>query len=107
MSSFESMSGTLSEPNWALQSTPMHERNYPCSNIVWSYFGKEHNLSVVGEAPFQRQLYLCMLVQYQNQNQYQYQCRAVPCSAVQYSTVQYSAVQYSTVLDTVQYSTVQ
>jgi hypothetical protein len=61
MSSFESMSGTLSDEHWALQSAPMHERNYPCSNIVWSYFGEQHNLSLVGETAFQRQLYLCLL----------------------------------------------
>jgi hypothetical protein len=43
MSSFESMSGTLSPENWALQSPPMHERNYPW----WA-----HALSIEVNAPF-------------------------------------------------------
>lgn len=63
LSSFESMSGTLDEADWSMHSAPMHERNYPCDPIVWSYFGREVDLDATGAAAFQKQLYFCMLGQ--------------------------------------------
>lgn len=80
MSSFESMSSTLSSNHWSLHggtkpdvclpgferkcsgNNPMAERNYPCDNIIDVYFGKQ-NLDEVGEYAFKKQLYLCMLGQ--------------------------------------------
>lgn len=62
MSSFESMSGTLTPNNYGLHTPPFHQRNYPCDNIIESYFGTQ-NFTVVGEEPFKRVLYLCMLAQ--------------------------------------------
>eukprot|EP00051_Salpingoeca_urceolata_P023405 m.396250 g.396250 ORF g.396250 m.396250 type:complete len:1245 (+) comp20102_c1_seq16:524-4258(+) len=61
MSSFESMSATLSPEHWSLHASPMHERNYPADPIVWSYFGKGIRLNATGAAPFKRQLYFSML----------------------------------------------
>lgn len=63
MSSFESMSATLPPEHWGLETKSMHERNYPCHSHIRSYFGPNISLSGVGTAPFQRQLYLCMLAQ--------------------------------------------
>ena len=60
-SSFESMTGTLSPPHWGMHTTPFKERNYPCDPIVLSYFGQHMNLSEVGQFPFKKQMYLCML----------------------------------------------
>ena len=82
-SSFESMTGTLSEQHWSLhggappanctdvwwlaQCTPtnvMAQRNYPCDSIVVSYWGgRQSDLDAVGTEAFQRQLYQCMLGQ--------------------------------------------
>ena len=64
LSSFESMSATLSTSNWGLHSAPFHERNYPCDPIILSYFNSSRtpiNLDKVSEASFKKQLYLCML----------------------------------------------
>lgn len=62
MSSFESMSATLSEANWGLHSPPMYERNYACDRWVFEYF-RLIDLNVTGPASFQRQLYFCMFGQ--------------------------------------------
>ena len=62
MSSFESMSATLSKDYWGLHSKPMHERNYPCERWIYSYF-RTIDLNQTGAAAFQRQLYFCMLGQ--------------------------------------------
>ena len=40
MSSFESMSATLSKENWGLHSAPFHERNYPGDPLI--LFQSEH-----------------------------------------------------------------
>ena len=63
MSSFESMSATLPPEQWGVEAESMHERNYPCHTHIRSYFGPNISLSGVGTAPFQKQLYLCMLAQ--------------------------------------------
>jgi len=62
MSSFESMSVTLSPDHWSLHSAPMYQRNYPCDNIIDVYWGTQ-DLSPVGEAAFKKQLYQCLLGQ--------------------------------------------
>lgn len=62
LSSFESMSATLSKDNWGMHASPFHERNYPCDPIVLSYFGKI-NLDLYGEKSFKKQLYLCIIGQ--------------------------------------------
>ena len=62
LSSFESMSATLSADNWGMHASPFHERDYPCDPIVLSYFGKI-NLDLYGEQSFKKQLYLCILGQ--------------------------------------------
>jgi hypothetical protein len=62
MSSFESMSATLSPGNWALHSAPMHERNYPCERWIYGYF-RTLELNETGARAFQRQLYFCMFGQ--------------------------------------------
>eukprot|EP00698_Gefionella_okellyi_P004282 TRINITY_DN13971_c0_g1_i1.p1 TRINITY_DN13971_c0_g1~~TRINITY_DN13971_c0_g1_i1.p1 ORF type:complete len:1022 (-),score=216.49 TRINITY_DN13971_c0_g1_i1:104-3169(-) len=59
-SSFESFQPTLSAGNWSLHSVAMSQRNYPCDNIIDVYFGKQA-LDQVGQAAFQRQLYMCMM----------------------------------------------
>ena len=68
MSSFESMSATLPEDEWGLEAVSMRDRNYPCHSHINSYFidsstGARMDLSGVGEKPFKKQLYLCMLAQ--------------------------------------------
>eukprot|EP01051_Picozoa_sp_SAG22_P011376 SAG22_NODE_1086_length_5629_cov_2.137251_4_plen_540_part_00 len=62
MSSFESMSATLSEANWGLHSAPMFERNYSWDRWVFEYF-RLIDLNVTGAGSFQRQLYFCMFGQ--------------------------------------------
>ena len=62
MSSFESMSATLSESNWGLHSEPMHERNYACDRWIYSYF-RLIDLNETGKVPMQRQLYFCLFGQ--------------------------------------------
>ena len=43
LSSFESMSPTLSEENWGMHAAPFYERNYPCDPIVLSYFNSSRS----------------------------------------------------------------
>ena len=51
MSSFESMSATLAEDQWGLESESMRERNYPCHSHILSYFSGDNrmDLSSIGE----------------------------------------------------------
>jgi hypothetical protein len=83
MSSFESISGTMSSESWGLHggSSPdtcenvignknkcqgnntMAERNYPCDAHIVAYFGNHASLDGVGESAFQMQLYHCMMAQ--------------------------------------------
>eukprot|EP00055_Hartaetosiga_balthica_P010760 m.47003 g.47003 ORF g.47003 m.47003 type:complete len:1028 (-) comp7303_c0_seq1:128-3211(-) len=80
MSSFESMSPTLSPDHWSVHggSPPdtctggfakeckgdnvMAQRNYPCDSIIFVYFG-QYDLDPVGENAFKKQLYHCMIGQ--------------------------------------------
>eukprot|EP00051_Salpingoeca_urceolata_P032135 m.14426 g.14426 ORF g.14426 m.14426 type:complete len:1101 (+) comp4797_c0_seq1:117-3419(+) len=63
-SSFESMSATLSPENWGIQRPVWAGRNYPCDNFIHVFFGEDHsNVSAVGEAALQRQLWQCMVAQ--------------------------------------------
>jgi hypothetical protein len=82
MSSFESMSETLSSEHWSLHggSEPdecvrvsfflkctggnvMSQRNYAVDTIINAYFGNAGNLDQVGEDAFARQLYFSMIGQ--------------------------------------------
>lgn len=83
MSSFESMSPTLSPQHWGLHAgmapdtctnvgggrsqcvgdNVMAQRNYPCDSIIDVYFGQQDDFDDVGEAVFKKQLYQCMLGQ--------------------------------------------
>lgn len=82
MSSFESMSPTLAPEHWALHAgqpsdtcsggfsshcegpNVMAERNYPCDNFIYVYFGtKGQEFNVTGEFNFKKQLYQCMTAQ--------------------------------------------
>lgn len=84
ISSFESMTGTLTRKHWSLHggsdsdkcirdhgnfnrcegTNIMSERNYPCDSHVQAYFGiEEDQLSEVGETAFRKQLYLCLMAQ--------------------------------------------
>jgi len=82
MSSFESMSPTLKPEHWALHGgapadnctagfdkvckgpNVMAQRNYPCDNIIFVYFGqKGQDLNATGEAEFKKSLYQCMIGQ--------------------------------------------
>lgn len=85
MSSFESMSPTLAKEHWSLHggappdnchaggafghsctgTNVMAERNYPCDDLIWTYFGNASvaALDEVGELPFKRSLYQCQLAQ--------------------------------------------
>lgn len=81
MSSFESMSGTLSPGSWGLHGgnvpvnctkepgafdnnctgrNAMAQRNWACDNIVWSYFGTAY-LNASGEEGFKGGLFQCMI----------------------------------------------
>ena len=82
MSSFESMSATLQPEHWGLHGgmpadqcsrrlpnagvqcvggNPMSQRNYPCDTLIAGVFGTDsETLDQVGEAPFKKQLWLCM-----------------------------------------------
>lgn len=62
MSSFESMSATLSEDNWGLHSPPMFERNYACDRWIYSFF-RLINLNETGAPAMQRQIYFCLFGQ--------------------------------------------
>lgn len=81
MSSFESMSPTLSPQHWALHAgqpdddcnggfastckgpNVMAQRNYPMDNLLDVYFGDgdAHFLNTTGEAPFKKQLWESMI----------------------------------------------
>jgi hypothetical protein len=81
-SSFESISSTISQEYWSLHgdeandecaiifenlnecngTNVMAQRNYPCDSLIKAYFG-EIKLNEVGEKPFRRQLYMCMIAQ--------------------------------------------
>ena len=85
MSSYESMSATLSKDNWSIHgngkpnncetdilggahncsgSNVLAERNYPCDSHIVAYFGyDEACFSEIGETAFQKQLYLCLISQ--------------------------------------------
>lgn len=82
MSSFESMSPTIAPDHWSLHggSPPdncsggfgqkcvgdnvMAQRNYVCDSIIDAYFNTEKGyFDAVGEAPFKRQLWQCMVGQ--------------------------------------------
>ncbi|CAB9515754.1 Beta-mannosidase A [Seminavis robusta] len=81
-SSFESLSGTLSQGHWSLHggSGPdkcyktgfvkvcegdnvMAQRNYPCDTHIEAYFGNQTSLDIIGQRSFQAQLYQCMMAQ--------------------------------------------
>jgi hypothetical protein len=71
MSSFESMSATLSPENWGIQQPVWAQRNYPCDNFIHAFFGKDHsNVSAVGASALQRQTWQCMIAQAFAQKQY-------------------------------------
>jgi beta-mannosidase len=79
-SSFESMAPLLAPDHWSVHggapadncttqffnactgNNTMAQRNYPCDNVVLTYFPAE-DLDAVGQSAFQRQLWLCMLGQ--------------------------------------------
>jgi beta-mannosidase len=79
-SSFESMSPTLAKEHWGMHgggppdnceggfaskcqgTNVMAQRNYPCDNIIDKYFGLA-DASAVGELPFKKQLWQCMVGQ--------------------------------------------
>lgn len=91
MSSFESMSATLSPQHWSVHGgeqaddckggktqacpirqceaeakahNPLSYRNYPCDSIILAYFrGSAADLDVVGRKAFQAQLWRCMMGQ--------------------------------------------
>jgi len=82
MSSFESMSGTLStwslhggsDPDYCIHdhgnknecngTNVMAERNYPCDSHIKAYFGvEEAGLSEIGEMAFRKQLFMCLMAQ--------------------------------------------
>eukprot|EP01060_Flectonema_neradi_P008387 TRINITY_DN159_c8_g1_i1.p1 TRINITY_DN159_c8_g1~~TRINITY_DN159_c8_g1_i1.p1 ORF type:complete len:941 (+),score=169.32 TRINITY_DN159_c8_g1_i1:61-2823(+) len=84
MSSFESMSPSLSSEHWSIHggeaagscnsghhvcngTNPMQQRNYACDDILMKHFGWNHAnrqvLNRTGENSFKKQLYLCQLGQ--------------------------------------------
>jgi len=83
MSSFESMSGTLSRENWNIHgsgpparcvrvighdldcvgSNVMSQRNYACDSHIINFFGEIPFEKEFGADPFQAQLYECMMGQ--------------------------------------------
>eukprot|EP00658_Telonema_sp_P-2_P037323 TRINITY_DN26848_c0_g1_i1.p1 TRINITY_DN26848_c0_g1~~TRINITY_DN26848_c0_g1_i1.p1 ORF type:complete len:858 (-),score=160.40 TRINITY_DN26848_c0_g1_i1:403-2976(-) len=90
-SSFESMAPTLASQHWGVHGgepkancstgdpsnsfwkvcsavgenspNPMAQRNYPCDDLIYGYFGIGQDLDATGEFPFKRQLYQCMVGQ--------------------------------------------
>ena len=82
-SSFESVAPTVASEHWALHGgaapddcndggwpskckgdNVMSQRNYPCDSIIFQYFGgTSADLDVVGEMPFKKQLYQCLMGQ--------------------------------------------
>jgi len=76
MSSFESMSPTLDQDHWGIHggapigpTNVMMQRNHPCDNIIESYFGNHSDFNEVGQKPFQKQLWQCMVGQALNMKQ--------------------------------------
>ena len=67
MSSFESMSGTLSAANWSVHAPPFRQRNWPMDDLAAAYFGTSRSqlalLTRTGARPFQAQLYQSMVAQ--------------------------------------------
>lgn len=63
MSSFESISTFLDASDWGLHSAPMFQHNWVCDSTILSVFGKDIDLSGIGEEAFKKQLYLCTLAQ--------------------------------------------
>jgi beta-mannosidase len=79
-SSFESMSPTIAPEPWSIHGgappdsckpgfasrceggNVMAQRNYPCDNIITAYFGAS-NFDEIGEAPFKKHLWQCMVGQ--------------------------------------------
>jgi beta-mannosidase len=66
MASFESMSGSLSQPNWGIHSPPMYQRNWAADDFIVTYFGKgaaiDRNASGT-ERAFAAQLYADLVAQ--------------------------------------------
>ena len=60
MSSFESMSATLSPNEFGVNTAPFRERNYAANSLILSYFGPR-NMSSIGVQALQAQTYLSML----------------------------------------------
>jgi len=63
MSSFESMSVTLDPSHWALHTSQMSQRNYPCDNIIDVYFGNQTFGPNGDAATFRKDLWFCLLGQ--------------------------------------------
>ena len=61
LSSYESMSATLTPAEWGINTRPFRERNYAQNSLIWSYFGAHQNLSAVGVKALQSQTFLSML----------------------------------------------
>ena len=85
MSSFESISATLSEENWGINQPVWAERNYPCDNFIHAFFGANHsNVSAVGAHALQRQTWQCMIAQALAQKQYTEALRSMNTVLVQF-----------------------
>ena len=85
MSSFESMSATLSPENWGINQPVWAQRNYPCDNFIHAFFGREHsNVSAVGATALQRQTWQCMIAQALAQKQYTEALRSMNTVLVQF-----------------------
>jgi len=85
MSSFESMSATLSPENWGINQEVWAQRNYPCDNFIHAFFGKDHsNVSAVGAVALQRQTWQCMIAQALAQKQYTEALRSMNTVLVQF-----------------------
>jgi hypothetical protein len=85
MSSFESMSATLSPENWGINQPVWAARNYPCDNFIHAFFGKAHsNVSAVGEPALKKQTWQCMIAQALAQKQYTEALRSMNTVLVQF-----------------------
>lgn len=85
MSSFESMSATLSPEHWGISQPVWSERNYPCDNFIHAFFGAQHsNVSAVGESALKRQTWQCMIAQALAQKQYTEALRSMNTVLVQF-----------------------
>jgi beta-mannosidase len=64
-SSFESMAPTLPADSWTPHAPAMVERNYPCDNIIWVYFGNQQDINTTVGSTFvmQKACYLCVVGQ--------------------------------------------